>query len=83
LVTVVQAGDVQLDGRINVADATLALQIAVGLKEPTPAQSVAADVAPTQADGTIGDGKVTAADVTVILRAALGLQTSITPADSN
>ncbi len=52
-------GDLNGDGVINAADAALALQIAVGIVDPTPEQLSAGDVN--------GDGIVTAADAAMIL----------------
>lgn len=62
-------GDVNGDGKVSAADATVALRIAVKLTEPTEEQRLAADVFPKGAP----DGKVTVSDVTLILRKALGL----------
>ncbi|MGQ9525638.1 MAG: PA14 domain-containing protein [Armatimonadota bacterium] len=60
-------GDVNGDGKLGIPDATLALQIAVGiLKNPTADQITAGDVNK--------NGKVDIADVTRILRAAVGLE---------
>jgi len=64
-------GDINGDGKVTAADATVALRIAVKLVEPTPEQVLAADVYPKGAP----DGKVTVSDVTLILRTALGLDT--------
>ncbi|MGQ9697038.1 MAG: fibronectin type III domain-containing protein [Armatimonadota bacterium] len=64
-------GDVNGDGKVSAADATVALRIAVKLVEPTEAQKLAADVYPKGNP----DGKVTVSDVTLILRTALGLDT--------
>jgi len=58
-------GDVNGDGKVAIADATIALQLAVGLLKPTPEQLAAGDLD--------GDGKVSIAEVTQILRAAVGL----------
>jgi len=60
-------GDVNGDGKLGIPDATLALQIAVGImKNPTTDQVGAGDVNK--------NGKVDIADVTRILRAAVGLE---------
>ena len=61
----VTKGDVNGNGKVDVADATLALRFAVKLDTPTDAQKAAADVN--------GNGQVDIADVTVILRVAVGL----------
>jgi len=63
-------GDLNGDGKVNVADATIGLQIAVGVINPTPDQLKAGDVAPAAAP----DGKINVADATRILRAAVGLE---------
>ncbi|MGQ9525867.1 MAG: dockerin type I repeat-containing protein [Armatimonadota bacterium] len=53
------------DGKVSIPDATLALQMAVGLMKPTDAQLAAGDVNK--------NGKIDIPDVTVILRKAVGL----------
>ncbi|MGQ9525361.1 MAG: discoidin domain-containing protein [Armatimonadota bacterium] len=59
-------GDVNGDGKLGIPDATIALQIAVGiLKDPTPQQIAAGDINK--------NGKIDIPDVTKILRAAVGL----------
>jgi len=55
-------GDLTGDGKVTIADATIALRIAVGLVQPTPEQIAAG------ADAT---GKITVAMATVILRAVV------------
>jgi len=60
-------GDVTGDGKVNIADATLALRLAVNLQTATPAQLKAADFN--------SDGKVAVNEVMLILRAAVGLGT--------
>jgi hypothetical protein len=60
-------GDVNGDGKLGIPDATIALQIAVGIvKAPTPDQISAGDLNK--------NGKIDIADVTKILRAAVGLE---------
>lgn len=61
----VLAGDLNGDGRVNVADATLALRFAVGLATPTAAQLAAGDLN--------HNGKIDVSDATRILRKAVGL----------
>jgi len=59
-------GDVNGDGKLGIPDATIALQIAVGIiKDPTPQQIAAGDINK--------NGKIDIPDVTKILRAAVGL----------
>ena len=62
-------GDVNNDGKVDLADVILAQRIALGQLTPTAAQIAAADVAP---DGE-PDGIIDAADVARILRKALGI----------
>lgn len=60
------------DGRVNVADALVALRYALGLLGEVPTDDLEhGDVAPLGAS----DGQLTVADALVILRAALGLIT--------
>ena len=59
------AGDVNGDGKLDIKDATLSLQIGVGLLKPTDAQKAANDVNK--------DGKLDLKDATLILQAAVGL----------
>jgi Putative Ig domain len=72
-ITVVRAapgtGDINGDGRVDLADVILAQRIALGLMTPTAQQKAAADVAP------LGDpdGVIDASDVALILRKALGI----------
>ena len=62
-------GDVNGNGRVEAADARLALRIAVGM------ESYAAGTPQFAAADVNGNGKVEAADARVILRAAVGLET--------
>jgi hypothetical protein len=64
LASVGTKGDMNGDGRVNVADATLSLQIAVGNLTPTEAQKFAGDVN--------GDAKWDLRDTTLILKQAVG-----------
>lgn len=59
------SGDLTGHGDVTVADATLALRIAIGARAPTPEQVAAGDLN--------GDGKVDVGDALLILRRALGL----------
>lgn len=58
-------GDLNGDGKVTVADATLAVRIAVGLIQPTPDQLAAGDLH--------HQGAITIGDATLILRAAVHL----------
>ncbi|MGC8834495.1 MAG: dockerin type I repeat-containing protein [Armatimonadota bacterium] len=69
-----QLGDVNGDGKVNLADAVLAARLAVGAVESTPERVKAADVSPCPGSGApIGDGKITIADATRLLRYVMGL----------
>ena len=75
-------GDLNNDGAVNVFDALLTLQYAVGLIEHTPENIAkylaAADVAPLDATGKPkGDGTVNVFDALAILRHAVNLDTWI------
>jgi len=61
-------GDVNRDGRVDVADALLALHMAVGLVTPSAENLLYGDVAPV---GSI-DGRITIQDVMAILAVASG-----------
>jgi len=61
-------GDVDNDGKVDVADALLALRMAVGLVTPTTDAMLRGDVAPVNAI----DGRITIQDVMTILSAASG-----------
>jgi outer membrane protein assembly factor BamB len=65
------AGDVDGDGRVTVADAAVALRLALGIIAPRKGQVAVADLAPP--GDPRGDGKITTQDVTLILKRALGL----------
>ncbi|MGC8835192.1 MAG: dockerin type I domain-containing protein, partial [Armatimonadota bacterium] len=58
-------GDLTGDGAVTIADATIALQIAVGIRSPSQQQLAAGDLN--------GDGKLSISEVTQILRAAIRL----------
>jgi len=64
-------GDVNLDGKITAADATMVLRYIVGLEELSDIQKRAADVT--------ADGEITAADATMILRYIVGLEAKLGP----
>jgi len=58
-------GDLDLDGRVTVSDATLSLRFLLGLDSPSPKQASAADVN--------RNGKLDIGDCVMILRLAVGL----------
>lgn len=62
-------GDANGDGRVNVADATVALRFAVGIVTPTPDQVAALDFN--------GDGRVDVGDVTRLLRYVVGISPTL------
>lgn len=66
-------GDLNGDGRVTVADATLALQAALGLATLSPDVLPLAEVVP----GTSGSDKVSVGDCVKILRWALGLDPTV------
>jgi hypothetical protein len=61
-------GDLNGDKKVDVADALLAMQIAAGLKAPTPANMASGDVAPFVGGKSAPDGKIDIADVVAILQ---------------
>jgi hypothetical protein len=65
-------GDVNGDGTVDVADAILALKIAVGLMTPTSEQTARADVAPLVGGKPAPNGTVDISDVLLILQKAVG-----------
>ena len=66
-------GDVNNDGRVNVADLILSMQILLGQVNPTPLQIVKFDVAPLFNGVPMPDGQITAGDYLVLARKVLGL----------
>jgi len=68
-------GDLNGDGVVSLADATLALEIAVGNVIPTPEQEAAGDLN--------GDGRINSADAVLIMRLAAGLPLFPTAAQLN
>lgn len=64
-------GDVNLDGKVDIADALTALRISVGIITPTSENILYGDVTPVNAT----DGKITIQDVMAILSAASGKMT--------
>lgn len=68
-------GDVNQNGRVEVADVILVLGFVIGLREPTDLQKKAADVYPKNPEtGAVGDGRITIIDALKILRRILSLE---------
>jgi len=67
-------GDLDNDGKVDVADALRALRIAVGLIPSSDTDTRHGDVAPLSTDGVpVPDHVITAADALVILKKVVGL----------
>jgi hypothetical protein len=66
-------GDLNGDGKVDIADALLALRIAVGIDTALPAKFAAGDVAPLVNGKAAPNGVIDVGDVVVILRIAIGL----------
>jgi len=66
-------GDVNADGNVNAADVLLAVQVALGSRNPTPEQFGHGDVAPLVDGVPDPDGLFDLGDVMVITRKAQGL----------
>jgi hypothetical protein len=69
----VSTGDLNGDGKVDVADALRALQIAIGLIMPTAADVANGDVGPLVNGKPAPDGKINLSDAVVILEKAVGL----------
>jgi hypothetical protein len=69
-------GDVNGDGKINVADAIQIMRMSVGLQPITADSLTLGDVAPYPGTGgrPYGDGKITVSDAVRIIRKSLGLE---------
>jgi hypothetical protein len=66
-------GDLNGDGKVDSADALLALQFAIGLKKPTAADTATGDVAPFVNGKAAPDGNIDIADAVAILQKYVGL----------
>ena len=64
-------GDINGDTTVNVADALLALQIAVGIVPPADQYLVLGDVAPVVNGTSTGDWKISVGDAVVILQKSI------------
>jgi len=70
-------GDLNGNGRIDVADASIALRISIGMYTPSPYEVALADIMPPNPDGTLGDGQVKLNDAIYLLRVAAGLESGL------
>ena len=66
-------GDLNGDGKVDIADALLALRIAVGIYTASAAQLTAGDVTPFVLGKPAPDGIIDVGDALLILRVAVGL----------
>jgi hypothetical protein len=69
----VHTGDLNGDGRVDISDALLSLQSAVGLIHLSDPEILRGDVGPLVNDIPVGDGKINIDDAILILRKAVGL----------
>lgn len=67
-----KSGDLNKDGKVDIADAVLALRVAVGLEQQTAEMLQEGDVAPLETGLPKPDGKITTGDAIVILRKIVG-----------
>ncbi|BCS55467.1 hypothetical protein GSVR_37750 [Geobacter sp. SVR] len=65
-------GDIDGNGTVDIVDALLALQIAVGMKPATAAQLLAGDVAPLENGIPAPNGTINVGDALVILQKVVG-----------
>lgn len=73
-------GDGNGDRRVDLADATLALQLAVGItRYVPPLLRPMLDVAPQRPDGGYGDGRIDKNDAVGLLKRAVGLEADLPP----
>ena len=66
-------GDINLDGKVDIADALYCLQVAVGRQTPTAQQLLHGDVGPLQTGKPLPDGKINVSDAVVILEKVVGI----------
>ena len=70
---ILPTGDINGDGKVDIADALLALQISVGSVQITSLNLVNGDVAPFINGKPSSDGAITVADALIILRKIVAL----------
>ena len=66
-------GDLNHDGKVDIADALIALQMAVGLLVPNSDDLAIGDVAPLFSGISFPDGKIDIEDAFAILEKGIGL----------
>lgn len=66
-------GDVDGNGKVDIADALKALRISVGLDTPTFGNLLRGDVAPLRSHLPVPDGRIDIEDVILIMRRVVGL----------
>jgi hypothetical protein len=66
-------GDLNGDNKVDIADALLAMQFAIGLKTPTAADIASGDVAPFVNGKSVPDGKIDIADAVALLQKSVGM----------
>ena len=64
-------GDVNADGKVDLADVQFALRVAAGLSSLPPERAKVADLAPVGPGGAVGDGRVGITDVAKLLALVL------------
>ena len=69
----VHTGDIDGDGKVDIADALLSLQSAAGLIHLSDTEILRGDIGPLVNDIPVGDGKIDIEDAILILRKAVGL----------
>ncbi len=71
----VPSGDMNGDGKVDIADALIALKMAAGIITPTAADLAVGDVAPLSGGIPNPNGIINVGDVVVIMEKAVGLVT--------
>jgi hypothetical protein len=66
-------GDVNGDGKVDLVDASLALQASAGLRKLTIAEQARGDVGPLVGGVSNPDGKIDAGDALTITQKAIGI----------
>jgi hypothetical protein len=66
-------GDLDVNGKVDIADALRALRIATGLIQPTATDMLHGDVSPLVKGVPAPDGKIDVSDALLILRKAVNL----------